>query len=102
MAGASDYKIGSMNIDEQNRTFDSFIKWSVWGGLLTALGILGFVLHYGGGFAPLTSALISSVLGAILGFILKQPKSWYVTIAGIFVLVAILSVIAAFFGMFAG
>lgn len=100
MASSSDYKIGSMNIDEQKRTFDSFIKWSVWGGLLTAFGILGFTLHYGAGFAALTSALIACVGGAIAGLVLKMPKSWYYTVGGIFVLMAILSSIAAFISLF--
>ncbi len=100
MAGSSDYKIGSMNIAEQSRTFDSFIKWAVWGGLITALGILGFVLHFGGGFAGLTSALISCITGVVLGAVLKMPKSWYFTLGGAFVLMAIIAAIAAFISMF--
>ncbi len=97
---ASNYQHGSMEITEQNNTFSSFISWSLWGGLLVGLGVFGLVLVFGSGFAWFTSVVLMSVLGAVLGFLLKMPVSWYVTLGGIFGLSTIIALLEAFIGFF--
>lgn len=97
---ASNYQHGSMDINEQNSTYSSFISWSVWGGLLVGLGIFGLVLVFGSGFQWFLSVVLMSVLGAVLGFLLKMPVSWYITLGSIFGLSAVIAVIGAFIGLF--
>lgn len=97
---ASHYEIGSMEITEQKNTFNSFISWSVWGGLLVGLGIFGLVLVFGAGYQWLTATVLMVVLGAIAGFVLKMPKSWYFTLGGIFGFAVFAALISAFIGLF--
>jgi hypothetical protein len=41
----ADHKPGEMNITEQERTFEGFMKWMTWGIaiILVALVLLGFI-----------------------------------------------------------
>ncbi len=92
---ASHYKIGSMDIREQSKTFDAFINWSVWGGLLVGLGVFGLVLVFGAHMSWLLVTFLMVALGVIAGFVLKMPASWYATLAGTFVFALLAYFVAA-------
>ena len=70
MAGtAPDYDRGAMDIQEQTRTYHSFLVLSKWGSLVLGVGLLFFVLLFavGVGFiASAASALVMLVLGIVL------------------------------------
>lgn len=97
---ASHYKIGSMDIREQSKTFDSFINWAVWGGLLVGLGVFGLVLVFGAHMSWLLVTFLMVALGAVAGFVLKMPVSWYATLAGTFVFALLAYFVTAFIGLF--
>ena len=36
----SDFKPGEMDITEQTKTFEGFIKWGVWGAVIVILALI--------------------------------------------------------------
>jgi Bacterial aa3 type cytochrome c oxidase subunit IV len=96
-----DYKHGSMDISEQSSTFDGFIKWSIWLGLLTICGILSAVLIWGFQYPWLNSVFAGVALGAVLGALLRMKLAWYLTLVGVIVVSLIGAGVAGLVGMFA-
>ena len=94
-----DYKHGEMDISEQSSTFDGFIKWSIWLGLLTIVGLLSAVLIWGFGYPWLNSIFAGLFVGAVLGALLRMKAAWYVTLAGVAVVAIIGAGVAGLIGM---
>ena len=82
----SHYTIGSMNIDEQKRTFHVFMRVTVWSsGLLAAL-LMFLTLHFCAGVAWFPALGVAFVLGVATGLALKMKSAWYATVFGLTVL----------------
>ncbi len=96
----SDYKHGSMDISEQTSTFNGFIKWSIWLGLLTIVGILPPILIWGFDYPWLNSVFAGLFVGAVLGALLRMKAAWYVTLAGLAFVAIIGAGVAGLVGMF--
>lgn len=92
---SSDYVHGKMDVKEQSSTFDGFIKFSLWAGLIVGLGVFALVLVYGAHYPWLGAALGMVVLGGLIGALLKMGNSWFYTLAGIGLVCVIASVIEA-------
>jgi hypothetical protein len=92
---SSDYVHGKMNIKEQSSTFDTFIRLSLWTGLIVGLGVFALVLVYGAHFPWLGAAFGMIVLGGLLGALLKMGNAWLYTLAGTGLVCIIAAVIEA-------
>lgn len=99
---ASDYVRGEMNIADQKATFDGFMVVTVWGSLLTAVCVLYLTLVFAVGMDWMGSLLGVTVFGVIAGIALGMRTSWYMTVAGLFILTLITGGIVNLFGLFLG
>lgn len=96
----NDYKHGEMDISEQSATFDGFIKWSAWVGILTIGFLFAAVLVYGAHYNWLGSIFAGILVSAIFGGMLKLGTAFWVSLAGIGVISVIASIITFIIGLF--
>jgi len=86
----TDYQRGEMDISDQKRTWDGFMKGSTIGGLLTVLivGFLTFVFAMGMHWAVALG--LTLVAGVGIGFAMNLGTSWMVTM-GVFGIIVVIS-----------
>ncbi len=81
MTAPNDYARGGMDVSEQTRTFNGFMRVTVWASALTAVAVLYLTLVFAAG-APAFGALAVAVVAALAaGFGLRLSIAWYVTVA---------------------
>lgn len=97
MAG-SDYTHGEMNIAEQTRTWEGFIKGTLWSSFIMVLMI---------GYATLTVALgmhwtvalgLSLAVGIVGGLAMDMGSGWMATVVILAALALIIQVFIMLFG----
>lgn len=96
MGGAhSDYKRGDMEVGAQRGTFDGFMGFTVYGGVLIALALIFAVLTVGGvSLSWLPALVITFVIGVIAGVALKLNATWYASITVLAIITSIFCVIS--------
>lgn len=92
---SSHYVHGKMDVKDQSATFSGFIKFSLWSGLLIAIGVFAAVLVFGANYTWLGAMVFGLVLGAIAGLLLKMGNAWLFTLGGIGVLSVIIALVEA-------
>ena len=94
----ADYTPGEMNIGEQRRTFDLFMRMTVWGSALTAVTLVFLTLHFSVGSAWFVALGVAFVLGVVIGLVLKMKSAWYATLVGYGILGGFIGAIIAVVG----
>lgn len=82
----SDYTRGEMEIAEQNKTFNKFMDFSVWGTGLLIVSLLFFILVFAANISWFISLVVSAIVGIIFGLVLKLSGGWYATVIGLSIL----------------
>lgn len=97
-----DYVPGQMDITDQKRTWDAFMKASWFGSLLLAV-VLGYcTLVFGVGADWLVSLVGMAIAGGALGIATGMGGAWIPSIIGLSVLAVIVRVIIMLWGMAMG
>jgi len=89
--GHSEYKHGTMEVGAQSGTFSGFMDGTKYGGALIALIVIMPTLVFAVGLHWVPSLVATVIFGFILGAAMKFKGGWYVGLAGLAVLVAIIS-----------
>ena len=96
MAG-SDYVHGSMDIEEQKRTWDGFITGSVWGSFIIILAVAYATLALATGLHWMVALGICVALGIGGGLLLGMGGAWIATVIGLTALAVIVQLLIAIF-----
>ncbi len=97
MAG-SDYVHGEMEIDEQVRTWDGFVKLTVWGSALIMLLVGYSTFTVAMGMHWMVALAICAIGGFAAGAAMKMGAAWNATVfllAGLAVVVQIIIMITS-------
>ena len=73
----SSYKRGEMQIDDHEETFTGFMRMSQYGGAAIVVTVLVPILMFGVNLGWFPSAVIATVLGIIMGVIMKFTGRYY-------------------------
>lgn len=94
----AEYQRGGMDISDQKKMWDGFMKSSAIGGLLTVLlvGFLTFVFAMGMNWAVALG--ITLIAGVVIGLAMNLGTGWIVTMVGFAILVVIVRILMAIFG----
>lgn len=97
MAG-SDYTRGSMDIAEQNRTWDGFVNFTLWGSGLILL-IVGYAtLTVALGLHWIVALVLCAIGGIAGGAFMKMGGAWVATVVGLSGLAVVVQVLIILFG----
>ncbi len=81
MTAPENYAHGSMDVSEQTRTFNGFMRVTVWSSALTSVAVLYLTLIFAAG-TPAFGALAIAVIAALAaGLGLRLSLAWYATVA---------------------
>ncbi len=94
---AAEYTRGEMDVSEHRKTFGGVMQVSVTSSLITAVLVLFLTLAFATGTGWLTALVVSVILGAAGGFMLKRGLVYYITLAALTVIGAVSGLIVAAF-----
>lgn len=97
MAG-SDYTRGSMDIAEQNRTWEGFINFTLWGSglIMLIVGYATFTVALG--MHWIVALVISAVVGVAGGSFMKMGGAWIATVVGLCGIAVVVQLLIMLFG----
>jgi hypothetical protein len=95
-----DYTHGEMDIHGQSATWDGFLQFSTWGGLITILTVGYATLALAMGMNWMIALGLMAALGVGAGLFLKMGGRWMATVVGLFVIALIVQAFIALFGVF--
>lgn len=97
MAG-SDYTRGSMDIAEQNRTWEGFVNFTLWGSGLIML-IVGYsTFTVALGMHWIVALAICAIAGVAGGSFMKMGGAWVATVIGLSGIAVLVQLLIILFG----
>ncbi|MEM7768106.1 MAG: aa3-type cytochrome c oxidase subunit IV [Pseudomonadota bacterium] len=80
---SADYTRGEMNISEQARTWDGFIKASVWGSAIIFLAVAYATLAVAMGVNWFVALILCAGAGIVGGVLMNMGGAWIATVVGL-------------------
>ncbi|NBC21421.1 MAG: aa3-type cytochrome c oxidase subunit IV [Alphaproteobacteria bacterium] len=92
---AADYTRGEMDITTQERTWDGFIKFSVWSGFITILAVAYMTLTLATGMHWLIALVLCAGSGLVGGLLMGMGGAWIATVIGLSALAIFIQIVIA-------
>ena len=99
MAG-SDYIRGEMEISEQTRTWDGFIKATLWGSFIIILLVAYATLTVALGMNWAVALGLCAGLGIVGGLLMDMGSAWIATVVIMTALAVVVQIMIMLFGAF--
>lgn len=99
MAG-SDYIHGEMEISEQTRTWEGFIKGTLWGSFIIILLVAYSTLTVALGMNWAVALGICAVMGIVGGTLMDMGSAWIATVVILAALAVVVQICIMLFGAF--
>ncbi|MEM0986206.1 MAG: aa3-type cytochrome c oxidase subunit IV [Pseudomonadota bacterium] len=80
---SAEYARGEMDIAEQQRTWDGFMKASVWGSAIVSMVLMYTVLAIPLGINWFVSLVLTAGAGIVGGLAVNMGGAWIVTVIGL-------------------
>jgi len=90
---SADYSRGEMDIAEQTRTWDGFIRASVWGSAIITLVIGYATLAIPLGLNWMVALVLCAGAGVIGGLMMNMGGAWIATVVGLSGLAVVIQLI---------
>ncbi len=87
---AEDYIRGEMDISQHKATFQGVMSISVFAALITGLTVLYLTLVFGAETGWFNALIVSALVGAAAGYVLKQGLGYWITL-GVLAVITIIS-----------
>jgi Bacterial aa3 type cytochrome c oxidase subunit IV len=84
--GDTDYTHGTMDVQDQSATYQGFMTWATWGGILVALTVLLLTLVFAAGAPWLASLFGVAALGIIAGLAMNLGGAFFATVVALSVI----------------
>ena len=92
---AADYTRGEMDITTQEQTWDGFIRFSLWGGLLTIMAVAYMTLTLAAGMNWLIALVLCAGSGLVGGLLLGMGGAWIAAVIGLSALAIFIQILIA-------
>lgn len=97
MAG-SDYTHGEMDIQEQARTWDGFVNFTLWGSGLIMLIVAYATFTVAMGMNWIVALFLCAIAGVLGGMFMGMGGAWIAAVIGLTVLAVIVQLTIMLFG----